>query len=208
MKDVFIKVQPSEPELVSNFFLGTILVILLVTVIDIVVHDGYVLDDISDCYPGNNSDRCLKLYDTHNCDIGNQMCLGNDYWSLLTIIVQVVGISLMIGRIVVGKLGGSKTNPMLFVVGGMWYLSAVILFYFGWLDLLYYVLRGLSVDSMLPWLDGIGLFSLIQGFGVSSSVDSSDLYLLNFIGVLIYGILWGFMVHHHRQKTWKKLGLV
>ena len=208
MKDVFIKVQPSEPELISNLFLGTILVILLVTVIDIVVHDGYVLDDISDCYPGNNSERCLKLYDIHNCDIGNQMCLGNDYWRLLTVVVRVVGISLMVGRIVVGKLGGSKTNPMLFVVGIMWYLSAVIMFYFGWLDLLYYVLRGLSVDSTLPWLDNLGLFSLVQMFGVSSSVDSSDLYLLNFIGVLIYGVMWGFMVVHHRKKTWKRLGLV
>lgn len=208
MQDVFRKVQPTLPEWLSNFFLGTLATIILFTAIDIVVHDGYVLDDISDCWSGNNSERCIGLYETHNCVLGDQLCLGKNYWNLLTAVVQVTGIFLLIGRIVVGKLAGAKTNPMLFIVGGMWYLGAVILFYTGWLDSLYYLLRGDSIPVVLPWLDSVGLFSLVQGFGSTSSVDMSDLYLLNVIGVAIYLGIWIFMIVHHKKKLWQRLHLV
>lgn len=208
MQDVFRKVQPTLPEWLSNFFLGTLATIILFTVIDIVVHDGYVLDDISDCWSGNNSERCVGLYETHNCSLGDQLCLGKNYWSLLTAIVQVTGILLLVGRIVVGKLAGAKTNPMLFVVGGMWYLSSVILFYFGFLDSLYYWLRGIEVPQKLEWLDGVGLFTLVEKLGVTPSVDISDLYLLNFLGIVIYLGIWIFMVWHHKKKTWQRLHLL
>ena len=208
MQDVFRKVQPTLPEWLSNFFLGTLATIILFTVIDIVVHDGYVLDDISDCWSGNNSERCIGLYETHNCVVGDQLCLGKNYWSLLTAIVQVTGIFLLVGRIVVGKLAGAKTNPMLFVVGGMWYLSSVILFYFGFLDSLYYWLRGIEVPQKLEWLDGVGLFTLVEKLGVTPSVDISDLYLLNFLGIVIYLGIWIFMVWHHKKKTWQRLHLL
>lgn len=209
MQDVFRKVQPTEIEWISNIFLGTLLVILMVTVIDIVVHDGYVLDDIADCHASNTTERCVNLYEKHDCEFGDQLCLGNNYWTLLTAIVQVAGISLGVGRIVIGKLAGAKTNVMLFVTGFMWYLSGVILFYFGVLDTLYYWLRGLEMPTTpLDWLDGIGLFTLVQKLGDTTSVDLSDLYFLNFLGVAIYVGFWGYMVHHHRKKTWQRLGFI
>ena len=215
MKDVLKSPQPSEYEFIFCMFV-VISSILFFTFIDIMIHDSYVRPIIAECHEKNKSDFCeerrkeLVLQPFFWIDQGysDQLKLGSNYWFTLLMIPIFVAVLLAVFRPFMGILAGAKINPMLVIIGLLWGFSVLSLYYFGFLDFLYFALRGIPIPETLPWLNGIGVFSLVQPFGSTTDVDKEDMYLLMVIGsVLLIGI-WSFMVHHHRKKTWKRLGLI
>lgn len=221
VKDLLAKTQPSVGEFV--FMLGvTITFILFITFIDMMIHDGYVRPIIAECFETNTVNFCEErrfellsespitsyLGDSLLSEQDDQLKLGGHYWLALLTIVIFISTIMGVGRIVMGKLAGAKTNPMLFIIGGLWSFSVVSLYYFGWLDYLYFKLRDLQIPDTLSWLNGVGLFKYVQGLGNTASVDSTDLYLLMGIGLGLFLGVWLFFIHHHKKKTWKKLGFI
>ena len=200
----------------------TITFIVFITFIDMMIHDGYVRPLIAECYESNTIAFCeerrfelledspvaqsLKTWLLSSQD--DQLRLGGHYWLALLVIVIFISGIMGIGRIVTGRLAGAKINPMLFIIGGLWAYSILSLYYFGWLDYLYFALRGLDVPMELSWLNGVGLFQYVQPLGKTENVNDTDLYILMGVGLGLFIGIWTFFIHHHRQKTWKRLGLI
>lgn len=194
-----------------------IAVTVFVTFVDIMIHDSYVRPIIAECYMENKSEFCENRrnellneayfwLDTSNPN--PQLQLGGIYWLTLLSIPIFVALVLGISRPIWGIMAGAKINPMLFIIGILWGFSVLSLYYFGWLDFLYFFLRDLPIPETLNWLDGVGLFQYVQELGPTSSVDGYDLYVLMATGLLLLIGTWGFMIHHHKKKTFHRLGLI
>lgn len=200
----------------------TITFIVFITFVDMMIHDGYVRPIIAECYNENTIEFCEErrfellnespiansLKDWLLTSQDEQLRLGGHYWMALLVIVVFISAIMGVGRIVTGRLAGAKINPMLFIIGGLWAYSVLSLYYFGWLDYLYFVLRGLDVPSELAWLNGVGLFQYVQPYGDTTNVDNTDLYWLMVIGLGLFVGIWWLMLHHHKKGTFKKLGLI
>jgi hypothetical protein len=206
MKDLLARPVPSVYELLLIIPIALLLT-SFVAVIDATIFDGYVLPDLAECYGTNLSDRCLEIWDRLGCEVGDQRCVGDNYWLILESIVIVFGILLFVLRMFMGIMAGAKLTPMLFFIGFMWFVSGAILFYFGWIDLLYYEVRGLDVPVTLDWLDNVGLFTYIQHLGNTESVDKSDLYLLNILGLVTLIGVWLKLMYLHHKKHLRRIGI-
>lgn len=202
MRDV-LNHRPSVFDPVLAIPIGLVL-ISFVAIMDATVFDGYVLPQLSKCYGTNLSDECIQTWKNLGCEVGNQMCIGNNYWRILEGVVILFGGVMFVIRIGFGKLGGSKWNGMLFLVAFLWLVTMTTLFYFGWVDTLYYAIRGMPIPEILPWLNGIGLFPFMQWFGSTSDVDASELYLLNTLGVLAIVGGWAKVIYIHKKVTRKR----
>lgn len=216
MKDQLAKPFPTVGEFILMIVIVS-MVTLFVTWIDIMIHDSYILPIIAECYESNLSEFCenrrTELLQESNwwVETSNenpQLQLGGNYWFTLLAIPIFIAILLSIIRPVMGVLAGAKINPMLFIIGILWGISVISLYYTGWLDFGYYFLRDLDIPMTLNWLDGVGAFAYVQQFGPTDSVDESDLYLLMGIGLVSLIGVWSFMIHHHKKKTWHRLGLI
>jgi len=216
LKDILAKPFPTITEFIFMMFVVATFTIF-VTFIDIMIHDSYVRPIIAECYETNDSKFCEErrselLRDENfwveTSNQNPQIQLGGNYWlALLTIPIFVAGL-LAVTRPVLGVMAGAKINPMLFIIGGLWGFSVFSLYYFGWLDFLYFYLRDMPIPETLDWLNGVGLFALVQPYGPTDNVDNTDLYLLMGIGVVLLVGIWSFFIHHHRKKTWHTLGLI
>ena len=178
--------------------------IIFVGIADASLFDGYVKEDNAECYPGNVSEECIKIWENLDCEIGDQSCITKDYhtfqWQLVLIFGGVMGII----RFGMGKMGGSKSNPMLFFVSGMWIFTMISLFYFGWVDLIYYVSSGQTIPDTLPWLNNQLLTAPLQGMGSSPDFEKSELFLLNALGLLAIFGGWFKIIYIHRKVTRKR----
>ena len=187
MKDILAKPQPSKEE-----FIFAMIVVIAVTVgvgyIDAVIFDTFVKPDMQ--------------------GVDNWYAVGVPYWGVLSGIIVWVGIGLGVFRVVLGKLAGAKTDAMLFFTGGLWVVSTLIFYNTGFIDFLYYKLRGLTIPSNMDWLNNIGLFQWTRNFTGSENVEPADLYLTMGLGVLILVSLWLLIIHHYKKGTLRKLGLV
>lgn len=204
---------------IGEFFLMIVVVtmfIVFVTLVDILIHDSYIGPIIAECNAQNNSEFCEKMRASlindsffWNVDYHDpQLQLGGTYWFTLLLIPLFVAVLLAIFRPVMGILAGAKINPMLFIIGLLWGFSVIVLYYFGWLDFLYYFLRNIPIPETLIWLNGVGAFQLVQHLGPTENVDKSDLLLLMGIGIVLLISVWAFFIHHHKKKTWHRLGLI
>ena len=206
MKDLLKNPQPSKPEfLVALFF--TFLAVIAVTQIDINIHDGYVLDDIADCHPNNDSQRCEELRKEMGCESADQLCLGDRYQATLMGIVILLGFILAFTRLVLGKLAGAKTSISLLFIAFLWFASGIILFYFGWLDTLYFIMQKEPIPVTLDWLNNVGLFKYVQNFGATIDVNNTDLYILNLVGLIVFFGMWYIAEFHYKKRTLAKLGI-
>lgn len=206
MKDLLAKPVPSPFELLLIIPIA-LLFTSFVAVIDATIFDGYVLPELAECYGTNLSDRCLETWDRLGCDVGDQLCVGDNYWLILESIVIVFSSVLFVLRLFMGFMAGAKPTTMLFFIAGMWFISGSILFYGGWIDLLYYEVRGLDVPETLDWLDGVGAFTFIQHLGDTPSVDKSDLYLLNAGSLLFLVVVWFKLMYLHHKKHLRRIGI-
>lgn len=221
MKDLLKNVQPSIYEFI---FMSVIAVLFLVafTMIDMGLHDGYIRPIVAECYESNLSEFCEErrfellgtqesmsfLPDIFLAEQDDQLRLGGVYWMTLLSIVIFFSIIIGVLRIVTGRLAGAEINPMLFLIGLLWGISIIVLYYFGWLDYLYFALRGLNIPTDLAWLNGVGIFKYVQGFGVNENVNDTDLYILMSIGLVTFIGIWAGMIHHIKKGTLERFGLV
>jgi len=137
-----------------------------------------------------------------------QLEIGNAYWAVLLIQAITLSFVMFLLRIFITRLARQRLTPLSFFVAGLWGFTTFAFYYFGWLDWGYYALRGMTIPDTLPWLDGVGAYVLVQGLGVTSSVDKTDLFLLMGIGVIIVAGLWALAIHHHKKQTLRKLGII
>jgi len=204
--DLLRKSQPSHLEF---GFLLTIVAILtgLLIFTDISIHESYIKQIIATCYPENQENFCMIIRAFLGLSETAQLEIGGTYWAVLSI--QAVTLAGVMGllRLMVAKLAGEEFNAMVIFVALMWAFTTYAFFLFGYLDYGYYIFQGLGVPPVLDWLDGVGLFVFVQGFGATESVDDTDLYLLMGIGGGIVLGIWATITHHYRVGTLKKLGL-
>lgn len=215
MKDLLAKPFPTVGEFILMLVIVG-MVTLFVTFVDVMIHDSYVLPIIAECNIENTSEFCEERraellknsFFWIDKQTDPQLQLGGTYWFVLLTIPIFVAVLLAVFRPVMGVLAGAKINPMLFIIGLLWGFSVISLYYTGWLDFGYYFLRDLPIPDTLEWLDGVGAFQYVQHLGPTDSVDKSDLYTLMGIGLVSLIGTWIFFIHHHRKKTWHRLGLI
>lgn len=214
MKDVLRNPRPSFYELFliipfSLFFL------LFFTLVDVVLHDSYVLPSIAYCYPSQpNIDFCNEVRDRIQSISGiaidptDQIGIGSLYFSFLSGLLAFVFSTMFVMRLVLGKFAGARTSTMLFFIAFLWGLSTIILVYFGWEDTLYFIIKGEDIPDTLPWLNEVGFFHLMKQFGSDPvNVDSIDLKTLNVIGLIFLSGLWLQMMYHHKKQHLHKIGI-
>lgn len=215
MKDLLARPFPTTGEFLLMLVM-VIAVTVFVTWIDIMIHDSYILPIIAECHVENTTEFCetrrAELIHTSFFWIDQQadpqLQLGGTYWFVLLSIPITIGVFFAVFRPVMGVLAGAKINPMLFIIGLLWGFSIISLYYTGWLDFLYYFMRDLDIPQTLNWLDGVGAFPLVQSLGPTASVDKGDLFTM--MGIGLFGLIgtWAFFIHHHKKKTWHRLGLI
>lgn len=205
--DLLRKAQPSTEEfffllIITGIFAG------LIIYTDIVVHDTYIRTIVAECTPNNHEGICDLIRAIQGLPMDAQLTIGNAYWGVL--LIQVIVFAGIIGilRVMFAKLAGAKIDAMVIFIGLLWFITASAFFFFGFLDAGYYKLRGMEIPLQLEWLDGVGLFTLVQGLGDTSSVDRSDLFVLMFIGLVLVVGLWVLVTHHYKKGTLKKIGIV
>ena len=83
-------------------------------------------------------------------------------------------------------------------------VSVVALFYFGWVDLIYYISQGETIPNTLPWLNNQLLTTPLQGLGDSPDFEKSELVLLNALGILVILGGWFKIIYIHKKLRGKR----
>lgn len=203
-KDLLRNMIPSRTEAIFAILVIGFIVNFAFAYLDVVVHDNYTLLITGNCYPENMSDFCIEARELHNCTDAEdtQRCLGMRYWVLLPQLVLMLAIGLSIARMFFGLIAGAERNFMILVIGGAWFLTALLLPYFGWGDYAYYVIKGEPVDELLPWLNTSGFLEhtkLILGSD-PVNVEKIDLYFTMGIGLALLIGMWEGLTHLHRKE--------
>lgn len=202
MKDV-LNHRPSIFDPILVVPIG-IFFIIFVGIADASLFDGYVKADNANCWAGNLSDECIEIWKNLGCAIGDQSCITKDYHTFQWMLVLLFGGFMGIIRFGMGKMGGSKSNPMLIIVSLMWFFTMIALFYFGWVDLIYYISQSEPIPETLPWLNNQLLTAPLQGMGDSPDFEKSELLLLNALGVVAIIGAWFKIIYVHRRITRKR----
>ena len=189
-------------------FAISFLVIGNITYTDIVFHDFYVLPAIETCYPSNQSEFCTNIRDRHGIASDAQVEIGDIYWNELLRQAVMNGVILFAIRIgfawMAKRTTGRRIRSVTILVAIIWGLTATGLFMFGFLDFLYYEMRGMDVPEELPWLNNTGLFAYTQSyFGDPNTVDIQDLYATMLIGIGVFGLVWLFAMYAYVQSGLK-----
>lgn len=176
-------------------FVISFIVIGNITTTDIVFHDFYVLPAIETCYPKNQSDFCKNIRETHGLDDSSQIEIGNIYWGELLRQAVMNGVILFAVRVgfayMLQRMKIQKIRPVTVFVAFIWGLTATGLFLFGFLDFMYYWLRGMDIPDTLTWLNNVGVFQTTQEFsGDPNTVDAEDLYITMLIGIGVFAVAW------------------
>ena len=200
-RNVLNDTQPSVREFIFAIVLIAGFSLVGITIVDIVIHDNYIIHDIADCHPSNFSERCDALRKANNCEPEDQLCIGKAYFNLLGQMILTGAIFFGIARIILGILAGATINITLFAIGGLWFITAWILPSTGWGDWLYYAIRGLEVPTLLPWLNEVGIFQVFKNLGADpNNVDDTDLYLSMVIGLIVLIKIWLLAIFLHKRK--------
>jgi hypothetical protein len=133
------------------------------------------------------------------------VAVGQPYQSIMLGMILWVALGFAVFRIVMGLLAGAKLTPILFLTGGLYFVSTLIFHNTGWTDYFYYTLRKIPIPDQLPWLDTMGLYQWVRFATGGDSVDKTDLYIGMGIGVLVLLTLWFFAIHHYKKGALKFL---
>lgn len=187
-------VQQTKPVLYEGLIvilLGLIIIYNL-TETDISFHGNYVGFLIAKCYPANHEKLCDDLRVHLGIPSDSQMQIGDAYWYELARQAAFVGITMFLIRIsfsyILHKAHVQKIRMSSFLMALLYGTVGYILFISGTLDSLYFVIQGQPIPDSLPWLNGSGIFIFSKAWtGDPINVDSTDLFLTNFVAVLIIG---------------------
>ena len=174
---------PIIAELTGLFFI-TILITGLVVFTDIRIFDDYIGLAIKTCHADNQELLCILLRQKQNLASDEQIGIGNSYWGLLVIQAVVIPISFSAFRFLTIAVRKRKFTDLRILIIILWGLVPFILFYFGSIDVFYYVGRGMEIPDQLDWLNNAGIFQYTKMFGIDPlNVERNDLLLTFGLGV-------------------------
>lgn len=159
---------------------------MLITFIDVVIHDTFVLNTYYCDDPKNaNLEQCRPITATKtlSLNIENQVFQyeitgRQNYWLVLNVIIGFVALVPAIFR---GYfLGNLKA-------GLMYFLSVLLPIIGGFEDFGYYELRGLSIPAEMPWLNANPFIAM---FANGATVTATTLYLSMVAVMVILAIGW------------------
>ena len=168
-------------------------IIINVADTDIKFHGNYVGKLIEICHKNNQSDECNEFREHLGVPMTAQIELGDKYWKELNEEPIWIGLTMFGFRIGTALLLHFQTvykiRPFTIMMAILYGIIGAVLFYFGLVDTLYYILQGKEIPSQLPWLDGVGIFQTTkEWYGDPLHVDLKDLMIANMIGISIIGI--------------------
>ncbi len=190
-------INKSRPVLYEGFlavFLGLI-VVSGFAILDIRVHDFYVLPAIETCFAENTEPFCVNIRAKHDLPSNAQVEIGNVYWNILTFNAIFIGVILFTFRMILGYVMQQFHIQRIFastvMMALLYALVASGFFLFGILDMLYFVFQGQAVPDELPWLNQAGVFTHTKAFfGNPEIVEPEDLYATNLLGIVLITTFW------------------
>lgn len=167
-------------------------IIINVADTDIKFHGNYVGKLIEICNPSNQSDECTAFREHLGVPMTAQIELGNKYWQELNEEPIWIGVTMFGFRFGMAIMLHFQTiykiKPFSIMMAILYGIIGAVLFYFGLVDTLYYVLQGQDIPQTLPWLDGAGVFTELKTwYGDPLHVDQKDLVVANILGTSIIG---------------------
>lgn len=194
---------PSVGEAVFALIFAGFVSMVIIAGADLQIHDHYILP-LHGCHPDspdNDSQICQDIREKNGCGPDEPTrCIGQNFWIVLPTMSLLFAIGVGIARVVIGKLAGAKVNGMLFLIGGLWFLTAYILPFTGWADATYYWLQSEDIPEDLPWLNDFGVLNIINVGDDPNNVEREDLYFVMAIGLLGTIALWGIATHLHKRN--------
>lgn len=202
MSQVISEASPLLAELTGLFFIS-IAITGLIIYTDITFHDKYVLFLISECYAENQDQLCTKYREKEGLSSNAQMEIGNPYWNILAIQSILLPITFAGFRALTIVIRHRKITSLRIFMIILWGLIPFLLFYFGSIDVFYYVGRTMDIPDQLNWLNNAGIFKYTKAFGIDpSNVERSDLLFTFGLGVILISVLFFIAV-----KMYEKSGL-
>jgi len=200
MSQVILDSKPIIAELVGLFFIA-ILVTGLIVFTDIRIFDSYVGLSIKVCFPTNQENFCMLIREALDLAPDAQIEIGNVYWELLGIQAIVIPLAFSGFRFLTIAIRRRKFTALRIFTVILWGLIPLIFFWFGTIDVFYYVARGIDIPDQLEWLNMVGIFEHTKQFGNDPlNVERSDLLITFALGVIIIGMLFYVAVIMYNQS--------
>jgi len=120
---VLTKSIPIQVEGIFIILIG-LLIVANTTLLDITVHDTYVLPAIATCFPENQEAFCQSIRARMNLPFDAQIAIGDAYWNELTRQAFWIGLIMFTIRISFGimlsKVGIRKIRTTTWLMAVMW----------------------------------------------------------------------------------------
>jgi len=201
------KSTPVQIEIVIVLIIG-FLIVGNTTVTDIVFFDDYVLPDLAECNPQNQSEHCQDVRERHGLAIDAQNEIGNKYWNELVRQGFFIGVILFVIRMsfawLLSREGVRKIQASTVLMAIFWGVTGAGIFFFGYVDTFYYIIQNEDIPNELGWLNNVGIFVEAKGWtGDPNIVEKEDLFLVNALGVVVL-VTFGFMIMYIYANSGKK----
>lgn len=210
MQQSFLQKSKAVQAQFALVFILAVGYILIITDTDITFFDSYVLRIISECYPSNQSNFCIKARQELGCNMTDQQCIGNVYWRQLEkqaiALAGVLFFARLIPSLINHFTGRKKFRILSIFESFLWSVTSYGLMLSGFVDYLYYKVRGIPVPNELPWLNDTGLFKYTKELtGNITNVDIADLYITVFLGIGMIVIIWLLAMYLYSKQGIKSL---
>ncbi len=198
---------PVQVEVLIAVVIG-FLIVANTTVTDILFFDDYVLPDLSECHPSNQSEHCQDVRDRHGLAVDAQNEIGDKYWTELVRQGFFIGFILFVIRMAFGWLlareGIRKIQTSTILMAVFYGVVGAGIFFFGYVDTFYYIFQNEDIPSELAWLNGVGIFSEAKSWtGDPTLVEKEDLFLVNALGIVVLGT-FAFIIMYVYANSGKK----
>lgn len=191
-------------------FIGFLIVANMTLTVDIPMHDNYVVEIVAECHVNNVSTFCEGLREKFNCPRNDQLCLGKAYWDTLAQQAVFIGIIMFSIRMsfayMLQRYLFRPIRVTSVLIATIWGLIVVIIFMFGFLDLMYYAFQpDREKPQTLDWLDGAGVFTVTREWtGTLEHVELSDLYLTTLAGLANIGFFIFVTMYIYAEQHFKR----
>ena len=200
MSQVISETSPLLAELVGLFFIS-ILINGLIVYTDTKIFDDYIGLSIKVCYPENQEQLCKELRERQGLPTNSHVEIGNSYWGLLALQSIIIPLSFSGFRALTIWIRHRKITGLRVFIILLWGLVPFLLFYFGSIDVFYYVGRGMEIPDQLDWLNNVGIFKETKAFGADPLiVERSDLLFTFGLGVIFIAVLFFFAVKMYERS--------
>jgi len=201
------KSTPVQVEIVFALLIG-FLIVANTTITDIHFFDDYVLPDLAECFPTNQSEHCQDVRERHGLAIDAQNEIGNKYWNELVRQGLTIGVILFVIRLGFGWLldrqGIRKIQASTVLMALFYGAVGSGIFFFAYVDTFYYLFQDEPIPPFLDHLNNVGIFTETRSFtGDPNRVEFEDLLLTNALGLIALG-MFGLIIMYVYANSGKK----